>query len=52
MEITGGALRGQSARVARVTDSKEEVTVELYDALDPVVLTVRAVQGRVTQRVE
>ena len=52
VEITGGAFRGQSARVARVTESKEEVTVELYDALVPVALTVRADQVRVTQRVE
>ena len=37
VEITGGAFRGQSARVVRVTESKEEVTVELYEALVPVV---------------
>lgn len=52
VEITGGAFRGQSARVSRVTESKEEVTVELYEALVPVALTVRADQVRVTQRVE
>ena len=52
VEITGGAFRGQSARVVRVTESKEEVTVELYEALVPVALTVRADQVRVTQRVE
>ena len=52
MEIHGGAFRGQAARVTRVTESKEEVTVELFEAAVPVALTVRADQGRVTQRVE
>ena len=52
VEIHGGAFRGQSARVTRVTESKEEVTVELFDAAVPVALTVRADQVRVTQRVE
>ena len=32
--------------------SKEEVTVELFEAAVPVALTVRADQVRVTQRVE
>ena len=52
IEISGGAFKGQSARVVRVTESKEEVTVELFEALVPVALTVRADQVRVTQRVE
>jgi len=52
IEISGGAFKGQSARVIRVTESKEEVTVELFDAAVPVALTVRADQVRVTQRVE
>ena len=43
---------GESARVIRVTESKEEVTVELFEAAVPVALTVRADQVRVTQRVE
>jgi len=52
VEISGGAFRGQSARVTRVAESKEEVTVELFEAAVPVALTVRADQVRVTQRVE
>ncbi|MEC7694849.1 MAG: transcription elongation factor Spt5 [Candidatus Thermoplasmatota archaeon] len=52
VEISGGAFRGQAARVTRVTESKEEVTVELFEAAVPVALTVRADQVRVTQRVE
>ena len=52
VEISGGACRGQAARVTRVAESKEEVTVELFEAAVPVALTVRADQVRVTQRVE
>ena len=52
VEIHGGAFRGQAARVTRVTESKEEVTGELFEAAVPVALTVRADQVRVTQRVE
>jgi transcriptional antiterminator NusG len=52
VEIHGGAFRVQAARVTRVTESKEEVTVELFEAAVPVALTVRADQVRVTQRVE
>ena len=52
VEISGGAFRGQAARVTRVAETKEEVTVELFEAAVPVALTVRADQVRVTQRVE
>ena len=43
-EIVDGAFRGQAARVTRVTESKAEVTVELFEAAVPVALTVRADQ--------
>ena len=52
VEISGGAFRGQAARDTRVAETKEEVTVELFEAAVPVALTVRADQVRVTQRVE
>ena len=52
VEISGRAFRGQAARVTRVAETKEEVTVELFEAAVPVALTVRADQVRVTQRVE
>ena len=52
VEISGGAFWGQAARVTRVAETKEEVTVELFEAAVPVALTVRADQVRVTQRVE
>ena len=52
VEISGGAFRGQAARVTRVAASIEEVTVEILEAAVPVAITVRADQVRVTQRVE
>ena len=44
VEIIGGAFRGKAARVTRITESKEEVTVELYEAKVPLALTVLANQ--------
>ena len=52
VEVRLGAFKGQRARVTHIADSKEEITVELFDAPVPIPLTVRADQIRVTQRVE
>jgi transcriptional antiterminator NusG len=52
VEIRVGAFKGQRARVTNVSESKEEVTVELFEAMVPIPLTVRGDQVRVTQRVE
>lgn len=52
VEISGGAFKSATARVIGVSESKEEVTVELFEAAVPVALNIRADQVRVTQRVE
>ncbi len=52
VEIRGGAFKGATARVIGVSETKEEVTVELFEAAVPVALNIRADQVRVTQRVE
>ena len=52
VEVIAGPFKGEKARVQRIDLSKEEVTVELFEAAVPVALTVRADQVRVTQRVE
>ena len=52
VEIRGGAFKSATARVIGVSESKEEVTVELFEAAVPVALNIRADQVRVTQRVE
>ena len=52
VEIRGGAFKSATARVIGVSESKDEVTVELFEAAVPVALNIRAAQVRVTQRVE
>jgi transcriptional antiterminator NusG len=52
VEIRVGAFKGERARVTSVSESKEEVTVELFEAAVPIPITVRGDQVRVTQRVE
>ena len=52
VEVRVGAFKGQRARVTNISDTKEEITVELFDAMVPIPLTVRGDQVRVTQRVE
>ena len=49
VEVRLGAFKGQRARVTNIADSKEEITVELFDAPVPIPLSVRADQIRVTQ---
>ena len=50
VEIRVAAFKGERARVTNVAESKEEVTVELFDAAIPIPMTIRADQVRVTQR--
>ena len=52
VEIRGGAFKSATARVIGVSESKEEVTVDLFEAAVPVALNIRADQVRGTQRVE
>lgn len=47
VDIISGGFRGRAARVMSVSESKEEVTVELFEMAVPVALTVRADQIRV-----
>ncbi|MDP6905983.1 MAG: transcription elongation factor Spt5 [Candidatus Thalassarchaeaceae archaeon] len=52
VEIRVGAFKGERARVTNIAETKEEVTVELFEAAVPIPITVRADQVRVTQRVD
>jgi transcriptional antiterminator NusG len=52
VEIRVGAFKGERARITNIAESKEEVTVELFEAAVPIPITVRADQVRVTQRVD
>lgn len=42
IEIISGSLKGERAKVTRVNDTKEEVTVELLEAAAKMPLTIKA----------
>ncbi len=48
VEITSGAFKGEKARVIRVDESKEKVTVEVIEATVPIPITVNASAVRKT----
>jgi transcriptional antiterminator NusG len=52
VEIINGAFKGEKSRVIAVSDTKEEVSMELYEQPIPMTLTMRADHVRVIERVE
>jgi transcription termination/antitermination protein NusG len=52
VELVAGPFRGEKAKVTRIDDAKEEITVELFEALVPIPITVRGENVRVLQRKE
>jgi len=52
VEIITGAFKGEKARVVSVVESKEEVSMELYEADIPMTLNMRGDHVRVIERVE
>lgn len=52
VEITTGAFKGEKARITQVTDSREEVSMELYEQIIPMTLTMRGDHVRVIERVD
>ena len=52
VEIITGAFKGEKARVVSVAESKEEVSMELYEADIPMTLNMRGDHVRVIERVE
>jgi len=51
VEIVTGAFKGEKARITNVSDSKEEVSMELYEQLIPMTLNMRGDHVRVIERV-
>lgn len=47
VELTDGPFQGEKARVQRIDEGNEQVTVELYEATVPIPVTVRGDQLRV-----
>tara|TARA_B100000902_G_C27241475_1_gene880207 strand:+ start:473 stop:1396 length:924 start_codon:yes stop_codon:yes gene_type:complete len=52
VEIVTGAFKGEKARVLSVAESKEEVSMELYEQPIPMTLNMRGDHVRVVERVE
>ena len=52
VEIVVGAFKGEKARITAVAESKEEVSMELYEADIPMTLSMRGDHVRVIERVE
>jgi transcriptional antiterminator NusG len=50
VEMTSGAFKGEKAKVLRVDEGKEKVTVEIIEAAVPIPLTVDASSVRVIQK--
>ncbi len=50
VEMVSGPFRGETAKVTHIDDSKEEITVELFESVVPIPITVRGEQVRVVKR--
>lgn len=50
VELTSGAFKGEKARVIRVDESKEKITVEIIEAAVPIPVTVDASSVRMIQK--
>lgn len=52
VELIAGPFKGEKARVKRVDEAHDEVTVELFDAMVPIPVTVRGDHVRVLSKEE
>ncbi len=52
VEMVTGPFRGETAKVTHIDDTKEEITVELFESVVPIPITVRGEQVRVIKRKE
>lgn len=50
IELISGPFKGEKARVKRVDVAKEEITVELFEAMVPIPITVRGDHVRVLSK--
>jgi transcription elongation factor Spt5 len=50
VELISGPFKGEKARVLRIDEAKEEITVELFEAMVPIPVTVRGDAVRVLQK--
>lgn len=52
VEMVAGPFRGETAKVTHIDDTREEITVELFESVVPIPITVRGEQVRVVKRKE
>lgn len=52
VELIAGPFKGEKARVQKIDEAKEEITVELFEAMVPIPVTVRGDSVRVLQKEE
>jgi len=52
VELVAGPFKGEKARVKRIDDRREEITVELFEAMVPIPITVRGDHARVLSKEE
>ncbi|MCK5547533.1 MAG: transcription elongation factor Spt5 [Thermoplasmata archaeon] len=50
IELIAGPFKGEKARVQQIDESKEEITVELFEAVVPIPVTVRGDSVRVLKK--
>ncbi|MEM2943961.1 MAG: transcription elongation factor Spt5 [Methanomassiliicoccales archaeon] len=50
VELVAGPFKGEKARVKQIDESKEEITVELFEAMVPIPITVRGDHVRVIEK--
>ena len=50
VEMVAGPFRGETAKVTHIDDAKEEITVELFESMVPIPITVRGEQVRIIKR--
>ena len=50
VEIRSGPFKGEKARVQKIDANKEEITVELFEAMVPIPVTIRGDHVRVLEK--
>ncbi len=50
VEIVAGPFKGEKARLQSIDETKEEITIELFEAMVPIPVTIKADQVRVVEK--
>jgi transcriptional antiterminator NusG len=50
VELIAGPFKGEKARVQQIDENKEEITVELFEAMVPIPVTIRGDHVRVLEK--